>query len=61
MKNDLTDFEKKILAYLNLTEGKKWNYKNLMEWSSSKSAVESNLQEGEKMYEALGVYVAIQE
>ena len=30
-----------------------------MEWSSSKAIVEKNLKDGEKVYEALGCYVAI--
>ena len=59
MKNDLTRFEKELLQVINFSNGTKYNYKHLMEWSSSKKAVENNLKEGEKMYEALDMYVAI--
>lgn len=59
MKNDLTAFEKALLVVINLAEITNYNYKNLMEWSTSKEAVEKHLQEGEVLYEALGVYVAI--
>lgn len=61
MKNDLQNFEKRLLKFLNIQENKRYTYKNLMEWSPSKSAVESNLEDGEKMYKVLGVYVAIRE
>lgn len=61
MKNDLTEFEKDIIKYLNSTRDTKLTHKNLMEWNSSKSTIESNSQEGEKIFKALGVYVAIPE
>lgn len=61
MKDDLTKFEKDLLKIINLKSGKKFNYKNLMEWSTNKELVEKNLQEGEKMFEALGCFVAIKE
>lgn len=59
MKNDLTPFEKDLLKIINLNNRTSYNYKNLMEWSSDKAVVEKNLQEGEKIYEALGCFVAI--
>lgn len=59
MKNDLTDFEKKILNNINDLNGTKYNYKHLMEWSTRKSDIEKSLKDGEVIYEALGVYVAI--
>lgn len=61
MKNDLTQFEKKLLRVINLNEKKKFTHKNLMEWSNSKATVEKNLQPGEKIYEAMGCFVAIKE
>lgn len=59
MKNDLIPLEKDLLKVINVFNGTKYNYKNLMEWSSSKEAVEKNISEGEIMYEALGFFVAI--
>lgn len=59
MKNDLTKFEKDLLKVINLNNRTNFNYKHLMEWSSDKSVVEKNLQQGEIIYEALGCYVAI--
>ena len=59
MKNDLTPFEKDLLKVINLHERTNYNYKNLMEWSSNKETTEKNLQQGEVMYEALGMFVAI--
>jgi hypothetical protein len=61
MKNDLTPFEKNLLKIINLNERTRFNYKNLMEWNSDKNTVEKNLQHGEKLYEALGVFVAIKQ
>lgn len=59
MKNDLTPFEKSLLVNINLMNNTKFNHNHLMEWSSSKAIVEKNLKDGEKVYEALGCYVAI--
>jgi hypothetical protein len=59
MKNDLTKFEKDLLKWINLTNDTRYNYKHLMEWNSRKDSVEQNLKDGEIIYEALGVYVAI--
>ena len=59
MKNDLDSFEKNLLKSINFSNGTRFTYKNFMEWSSDKNVVEKNLQSGEKMYEALGCYVAI--
>jgi len=59
MKNDLTPFEKNLLRQINFMEGTKYNHNHLMESSTSKELVEKNLKEGEKIYTALGVYVAI--
>lgn len=59
MKNDLSSFEKDLLRSINFTYGKNYNYKHLAEWNSNKTQVEKNLQEGEILYKALGVYVAI--
>lgn len=59
MKNDLTKFEKDLLKIINLNNCTKYNYKHLMEWNSDKERVKKNLQSGEKIYEALGCYVAI--
>jgi len=61
MKNDLTKFEKDLLKAINFKNLTTYDHNNLMEWSSSKEAVEKNLQKGEKIYEALGCYVAIKE
>jgi hypothetical protein len=59
MKNDLTKFEKDLLKIINLNNKTNYNYTHLMEWSSSKETVEKNIREGEKVFEALGCYVAI--
>lgn len=59
MKNDLTGFEKNLLRSINMLNGTKFNYKNLMEWSSNKDTVSSNLKDGEEIYEVMGVFVAI--
>ena len=59
MKNDLTYFEKNLLKIINLKEGTKYNYKHLMEWTSSKKIAERNLQDGEILYEVDGIFVAI--
>ena len=59
MKNDLTPFEKSLLKEINKKNNTKYTYKNLMEWSSSKEVVEKNLQEGEKVYEVDGIWIAI--
>lgn len=61
MKNDLTPFEKNLLKVINLEHRTKFNYTNIMEWNTRKDLIESNLREGEKIYKALGVYVAIKE
>lgn len=59
MKNDLTSFERDLLKSINLFNRTNYNYTNLMEWSSDKKTVEENLKEGEIIYNALGVWVAI--
>lgn len=59
MKNDLTPFEKDLLKSINLINGTRYNYKNLMEWNTKKESIEKNLKEGELIYDALGCYVAI--
>jgi|LakMenE18May11ns_1017448.scaffolds.fasta_scaffold9894855_5 hypothetical protein len=59
MKNDLTSFEKCLIKTINLYNQTNYNYKHLMEWSSSKNIVKNNLKEAEILYEALGVFVAI--
>jgi len=59
MKNDLSKFEKDLLKSINFFNKTKYNYKILMEWSSSKEVVEKNLQEGEIIYQAFGCFVAI--
>lgn len=59
MKDDLTKFEKDLLKSINMMNGKKYTYKNLMEWNTDKNVVEKNLQPGEKIYKALGCFVAI--
>ncbi len=61
MKNDLSKFEKDLLTTLNFLNCTKYTWKNLMEWSTDKSVVERNLQEGEIMYEVTGIYVAMKE
>lgn len=59
MKNDLTSFEKDLLRIVNLNNRTNYNYKHFMEWSTSKDHIESNLEEGELIYEAFSVWVAI--
>lgn len=59
MKNDLTDFEKKLLKLINLKNNTRFTHKHFMEWCTSKELIEKNLQKGEKVFESLGVYVAI--
>ncbi len=59
MKNDLLPIEKDILKVINVFNGTKYNYKNLMEWSTSKEQVEKNIKPNEIIYIALGFYVAI--
>jgi hypothetical protein len=59
MKNDLTTFEKDLLKSINLFNRTTYTYEHLMEWSSDKKIVEKNLKEGEIMYTAFGVWVAI--
>ena len=59
MKNDLTPFEKNLLRFINQKNGTNFNYKNLMEWGTDKVRVEKNIQDGEKIYESLGCFVAI--
>ena len=61
MKNDLTQFEKQLLKNINIKYNKKWTYRNLMEWATSKQIIEKNLQENESIYEYNGIYVAIRE
>lgn len=61
MKNDLTPFEKNILRAINAQNKTNYNYKHLMEWNTDKTLIEKNLQEGEKLHNVLGVYVAIKE
>lgn len=59
MKNDLTQFEKKLLRAINTLTGEKYTHENFMEWATSETIVKNNLQDGEKMFNVLGVYVAI--
>ncbi len=59
MKNDLTRFEQDLLSAINLNHRAKYNHTHLMEWSTSKEVVAKNIQDGEKIFEALGCYVAI--
>jgi len=59
MKNDLTTFERNLLNTINLFNKTKYNYKHLMEWSTSKKVIEENMKTGEIMYEASGCFVAI--
>jgi hypothetical protein len=61
MKNDLTTFERNLLRVINVIHNKHYNYKNLMEWNTDKTLVESNLEEDEVLYHVMGVYVAIKE
>lgn len=61
MKNDLNSFEKKLLRHLNKRYNKKYTYKNLMEWSTSRDCINKNLQLGETVFECLGYYVAVKE
>lgn len=61
MENDLTQFEKNLLKVINLNNRTNFNYKHLMEWNSNKESVEKDLVEGEVLYEAMGVFVAIKE
>jgi len=63
MKNDLTTFERNLLMSINRQSKPqtKFTHKNFMEWSPSKSHIESNLIEGEKMYEVCGYFVAIKQ
>jgi hypothetical protein len=58
-KNNLIQFEKDLLKSINFMNGTRYNYTNLMEWSSSKEVVEAKLQEGEIIYETFGCYIAI--
>jgi len=59
MKNDLTKFEKDLLKSINSKNNTQFDYRHLMEWSNDKKAVEKNLQDGEKIYEAGMFFVAI--
>lgn len=59
MKNDLTPFEKNLLRDINFYNNTSYNHNHLMEWNTDKAVVEKNLKEDEKIYEALGCYVAI--
>ena len=59
MKNDLTPFEKDLLKSINMTNGTRYNYKNLMQWSTDRKVVEENLEDGEIIYESFGCFVAI--
>lgn len=59
MKNDLTNFEKKLLKLINLENNTSFTHKNFMEWCTNKKLLEKSLQEGEEIFESLGVYVAI--
>ena len=58
-KNDLSPFEKDLLKIINIENNKKFTYKHLMEWNSDKNIVKNNLREDEKIFEALGCFVAI--
>ena len=59
MKNDLTSFERDLLKIINIENNTRYNYKNLMEWNSNETTVKKNLQNGETIYQALGVFVTI--
>lgn len=59
MKNDLTKFEKDLLKVINIANGTKYDYTNLMEWRATEKEIKDNLQDGEICYSALGVFVAI--
>ena len=59
MKNDLTKFEKDLLNTINILNGTKYNYTNLAEWGSSEDVIKKNLRDGEIIYKAMGVFVAI--
>jgi len=59
MKNDLTQFEKDLLRVINTVNGKKFTYKNLMEWRATEKEIRDGLREGEICYSVLGVFVAI--
>ena len=59
MENDLIPFEKDLLKLINITNGTKYNYKNLMEWNTDRRVVEGNLEDGEIIYESFGCFVAI--
>lgn len=59
MKNDLTKFEKDLLKAVNIMNGTKYTYKNFAEWSSSEDNIKKNLRDGEIVYKALGMFVAI--
>ena len=59
MKNDLTPHEKNLLKVINLTNNTAYNYTHLMEWGTNKILLEKNLRAGEKIFEALGCFVAI--
>lgn len=59
MKNDLTPFEKSLLKWINLENNTKFTHKNFMEWCTDKELLQRSLQEGEEIFEALNVYVAI--
>ena len=59
MKNDLTSFEKDLLKSINISNNTKFNYKNLMEWSTDKKRIKKGLKSDEMVYEAFGCYVAI--
>lgn len=59
MENDLTPFEKNLLKTLNLKNSTRYTKENLMEWGSDKKLIENHLEDGEKIFKALGVYVTI--
>lgn len=59
MGNDLTALEKDMLKVINFKHGTKYNHNHLMEWNTSKEAIEENLQDGEEIFEARGIYLAI--
>lgn len=59
MKNDLTSFERSLLRTINFMNRTNYTYKNFMEWNTDKSVVEKNLNEGEKIYNVYGFYIAI--
>jgi hypothetical protein len=59
MKNDLTTFEKNLLRAINTAHKTNYTHHHFMEWCISEELIKKNLQDGEIVYEALGVFAAI--